>query len=139
MRKWLRPFSAIVFCAYALPASGGDATSLADLLMASHEQRRPIPLVSQRGPVLSVSQAYVVQRAFVQRRLAEVSGTAMVLSAHEANRLEADLNAHRAAAEWECGTKDEFRKAVDATLSLEADGESVLRSFLPADALKEVE
>ena len=71
MRKWLRPFSAIVFCAYALPASGGDATSLADLLMASHEQRRPIPLVSQRGPVLSVSQAYVVQRAFVQRRLAE--------------------------------------------------------------------
>ena len=88
MRKWLRSLSVIMFCAYALSAWAGDAASLADLLVESHRQRRPIPVLSQRDSALSVSRAYAVQKAFVQRRLAadKIAGFKFGLTSSGAQR-----------------------------------------------------
>lgn len=70
MARRLRPLSLLVLCVYALPASGRDSSSLAELLLENHGLRRPIPLLSQHDPALSVPRAYAVQKTFVQRRLA---------------------------------------------------------------------
>ena len=51
-------------------AAGSEVDSLADLLVRAHRQNQPIPLLSQRHTGLDVKTAYAVQKAYVQRRLA---------------------------------------------------------------------
>jgi 2-keto-4-pentenoate hydratase len=50
-------------------AAGSSVSELADLLIKAHRDNRPIPILSDKYPELDIRTAYLVQRAYVQRRL----------------------------------------------------------------------
>ncbi len=70
------PFLWIMLWASIALASGLNISNLADLLIKANRENQPIPLLSTLYPELDVETAYSVQKAYVQKRLAndEIAG-----------------------------------------------------------------
>ena len=88
MKRKLSLYPALLICLLGSSPARGDVASLADLLTQCWQQKRPIPVLSQHDPALTVERAYAVQRAYVRRRLAsdQIAGFKLGLTSNAAQK-----------------------------------------------------
>ncbi|OIP09799.1 MAG: hypothetical protein AUJ96_04590 [Armatimonadetes bacterium CG2_30_66_41] len=117
------------------PAVAQAALRLADML---HDRKEcPASLAAARRGLAEMAR-YRRSEAY-QATLARAGGLAAPLPPAEADLLEAELEVFAAAGEWQCGSREAFREAVESLRELEDSMLPQLWSKLPPKAAQEVE